>query len=167
MDHRLFGERVGQRLAADDENRDGREPGGVFRLLGHGRHLGGRLARRRLSPGERGQVVEHLGEERELLLAEAAGLGAAVEHGQHLLERSRHRLEPQEARGRPERVQAAPQLVAGRLRRGIVLERVEQLAPVAHLAPERRHEIGPRPSEAPTRGVPGLGRATRHDPTRP
>ena len=62
----------------------------------------------RLAPRERGKIVEHLGDERDLLLAEPAELAAPVEQRKHLLERARHRLEPQEPRARSERVQAPP-----------------------------------------------------------
>ena len=166
-DDGLLGERVGQRVGANDEHRNGREAGRVVGLLARGRDARVGFARRGLSPRERRQVVEDLGHERDLLFAKPARLRAPVEHGEHFLKRARHRLEPQQARARAEGVQAASKLVAGRLRRRVVFERAEQLARVAHLAAERGDEIGPRSAEAPTRGVPGLGRAARHDPTRP
>ena len=123
-DHRLLGESVRERLAAYDEHGDGREPGRILGIFRHG-HAGGGFAGRRLSPGKGREVVQDLGEEHDLFVAKPAGLGAPVEHGEHFLEGPSHRLEPQETRARPERVQAAAKLVARRLRRGVVLERVE------------------------------------------
>ena len=123
------------------------------------------LARRRLAPGQR-RAGRRAPARRTPTssLAQRAELRAAVEHGERLLQRARHRLEAQEARARPERVQAAAQLVARRPRRRVVLERASSSRASLDLAPERRDEVGPRPSEPTPRGVPGVGRAARHDP---
>ncbi len=98
-DHRLFGEGVRERFAANDEDGDGRQPGSVVDLLRHG-HVGGGLAWRGLSPGECRKVVEDLSEERDLFRAEPAGVGPSIEDRQHVLEGPRHRLEPQETSAR-------------------------------------------------------------------
>ena len=70
-----------------------------------------------------------------------------LERGFGLGERLRHRLEAHHARARAERVELAAKLVARPWRARIALERGEALARVAHLATERRDEVGARPTQ--------------------
>ena len=116
-----LGQRVGQSLAADDEDRDGqvRVPGGVLTVGRTARPVvpagGGHFA-----PGQGREIVEDPGDESELLLPHGGGIGGArgvvapIECGQRLLERPRHRVEPQQAGARAEGMDAPAQLVTRR-----------------------------------------------------
>ena len=174
---RLFGERVGERLAADDEHGDGREAralvgrahpifGELFEFFGDG---GCGFARGRLAPGERRKIVEDFADEGDLGFAEAASLRAAIEDGEDLLEPASHRFEAQQARAPEPRAHggAAGARSRATLDDGSSSRPDREVARVVQLATERGDEISPRATQPASGGVPGFGRATRHDPPRP
>ena len=151
---------------------------GVWCLAGRclaGRRLGeGRLARRGLAgrplagwhfpPGQGGQIVDHLGDEGHLGLAQRPDERAAVEHAQGLLQRVKHRLEAQQPGAGAQRVKPPAQLVADLLRGGVVLQSSEQLARVVNLAPERGDEVRASAAHPASRAVHFSGRTARHVP---
>ena len=150
----LVGEGVGQFVATDDENGKRHvSPLTVFLGLGEGDAL---------TPSQRRQIAERLGNRYRLLLAKGAGLRAPIQHGERLLQSGRHRVQTKKASSRSERMQASTQFLARFFRSRIGFERSKELLRVADFARQRRKEARPGAAELLPLGAADARRRARH-----
>ena len=140
----FVGQRLGEHFAPDEERRAKQWSlfRGIARLL--------RQLARPVSPREGGEVVEDMGDRRQVVFRRAPGLRGAIEDGLGFGQRLRHHVEMEHSRAHVERVELSPELLARRpLVRGAALgeDDAEHVARVVRLSPQRRDEVGAGTSE--------------------